>query len=37
MPHDEDSRKWMESEKKKLGRKDYFSYFDNIDADEKRF
>lgn len=37
MPKDENSRKWMESEKKKLGRKDYFSYFDNIDADEKRF
>ena len=29
--------KWMESEKKKLKRSDYFSYFDNIDADEKRF
>ncbi|MBI2105993.1 DUF5069 domain-containing protein [Candidatus Woesearchaeota archaeon] len=29
--------KWMENEKKKIGRNDYFSYFDNIDADEKRF
>lgn len=36
-PSDEDSKKWMESEKQKLGREDYFSYFDNIDADEKRF
>ena len=37
IPDDKDSKTWMESEKKKLGRNDYFSYFDNIDADEKRF
>lgn len=36
-PDDEDGKKWIESEKEKLGRDDYFSYFDNIDADEKRF
>ena len=36
-PDDEGSKKWLESEKKKLGRDDYFSYFDNLDADEKRF
>ncbi|HLC63525.1 MAG TPA: DUF5069 domain-containing protein [Candidatus Nanoarchaeia archaeon] len=36
-PKDKDSLAWMESEKKKLGRNDYFTYFDNIDADEKRF
>ena len=37
MPEDESSKKWLESEKKKLGKHDYFSYFDNLDADEKRF
>ena len=37
MPDDEGSKEWLESEKQKLGRNDYFSYFDNIDADEKRF
>ena len=36
-PKDKDSKKWMESEKKRLGRNDYETYFDNIDADEKRF
>ncbi|MBI4158973.1 DUF5069 domain-containing protein [Candidatus Woesearchaeota archaeon] len=36
-PNDRDSKKWMDGEKKKLGRDDYFTYFDNIDADEKRF
>lgn len=36
-PKDESSRKWLESEKKKLERNDYFTYFDNLDADEKRF
>ena len=36
-PDDEGSKKWLESEKKKLDRDDYFSYFDNLDADEKRF
>ena len=37
VPDTADKLKWMESEKKKLKRSDYFSYFDNIDADEKRF
>ena len=36
-PKDKDSIAWLESEKKRLGRNDYFTYFDNIDADEKRF
>jgi len=36
-PKDKSGMEWLESEKKKLGRKDYFSYFDNLDADEKRF
>ena len=36
-PKDKGSLAWMETEKKKLGRNDYFTYFDNIDADEKRF
>ena len=37
IPNDEDSIQWMESEKEKRGRDDYFSYFDNIDTDEGRF
>ncbi|HLC73260.1 MAG TPA: hypothetical protein VJH20_01335 [Candidatus Nanoarchaeia archaeon] len=37
IPNDEDSIQWMESEKEKRGRDDYFSYFDNIDTDEWRF
>lgn len=36
-PETPDKIKWLENEKKKLRRDDYFSYFDNIDADEKRF
>lgn len=36
-PKDKESQKWLDGEKKRLGRNDYFSYFDNIDADEKRF
>ncbi|MBI2507493.1 DUF5069 domain-containing protein [Candidatus Woesearchaeota archaeon] len=36
-PNDESSRKWLESEKNRLGRNDYFTYFDNLDADEGRF
>jgi len=36
-PKDKSSLAWMASEKKNLGRNDYFTYFDNIDADEKRF
>ena len=36
-PKDKESQKWLDGEKKKLGRNDYFTYFDNIDADEKRF
>lgn len=36
-PKDNESQKWLDGEKKKLGRDDYFSYFDNIEADEKRF
>jgi len=35
-PEDEESKKWLDEEKKRLG-KDYFTYFDNLDADEKRF
>ena len=36
-PKDDGSQKWLDSEKKRLGRNDYFTYFDNLDADEKRF
>jgi len=35
-PEDEESKKWIASEKERLG-KDYFTYFDNLDADEGRF
>jgi len=35
-PDDEESKKWIDSERERLG-KDYFTYFDNLDADEKRF
>jgi hypothetical protein len=36
-PEDEDSKNWLEEQKKSLGRDDYSTFFDNIDADEKRF
>ena len=36
-PKDKAGIAWMESEKKKRERNDYFSYFDNLDADENRF
>ena len=32
-PKDDDAKKWLDSEKKKLERNDYFTYFDNLDAD----
>jgi|SRR3989344_3073962 len=37
IPEDEESQEWLESEKKRIGKDNYFSYFDNIDADEGRF
>jgi hypothetical protein len=36
-PEDEGSKKWMEEQKATLNRDDYNTYYDNIDADEKRF
>ena len=36
-PQDADGKAWMAQQKKDLGREDYNTYFDNIDADEKRF
>ncbi len=36
-PEDDDSKKWLDGEKEKLGRDDYFTFFDHLDADEKRF
>jgi len=36
-PEDEDSKAWMKKQQEELGRDDYSTYFDNIDADEKRF
>ncbi|MAG52851.1 MAG: DUF5069 domain-containing protein [Nanoarchaeota archaeon] len=36
-PEDEESKQWLEEQKKALNRDDYSTYFDNIDADEKRF
>ena len=36
-PQDKESKAWLASEKKRLGRNDYETYFDNLDADEKRF
>ena len=35
-PVDESGKQWIEGEKKRLGR-DYFTFFDNLDADEGRF
>ena len=37
VPEDEESKKWLEEQKKSLGKEDSFTFFDNIDADEKRF
>jgi len=37
IPEDLDKKKWIESEKKRLRKNNYFSFFDNIDADEGRF
>lgn len=37
VPEDEDSKAWMKQQQEELGRSDYSTYFDNIDADEKRF
>ncbi len=34
---DEDSKKWLEENKKELGKESTFTFFDNLDADEKRF
>ena len=36
-PGDADSKSWLKSEQKRLGRNDYSTYFDNLDVDEKRF
>ena len=36
-PEDKASKQWLDSEKERLGKDDYFTYFDNLDADEKRF
>jgi len=36
-PDDEESKKWLDEEKERMGKEDDFTYFDNLDADEKRF
>src|SRR3989344_4416679 len=36
-PEDKESKQWLNGEKKRLGKDDYFTYFDNLDADEGRF
>jgi len=38
-PDDEEDKQWIEDEKKRLGkeRETYYTWFDNIDADEGRF
>jgi hypothetical protein len=36
-PEDEDGKKWLDGEKEKLGRNDYSTFFDHLDADEGRF
>ena len=36
-PDNEESKAWLQKEQERLGRKDYYSYFDNLDADEERF
>ena len=37
IPTEPGKKEWIESEKKRLGKDNYFSFFDNIDADEGRF
>jgi hypothetical protein len=37
VPDTDDSKAWMKKQQEGLGRSDYTTYFDNIDADEKRF
>ena len=37
VPGNDKSKDWMKKQQEELGRSDYFTYFDNIDADEKRF
>ncbi len=36
-PQDEEAQKRLAEWKKELGRSDYFTYFDHLDADEGRF
>ncbi len=36
-PETEDRKKWFREQQEALGRDDYFTYFDNLDADEGRF
>tara|TARA_Y100000310_G_C20462308_1_gene705956 strand:- start:342 stop:707 length:366 start_codon:yes stop_codon:yes gene_type:complete len=36
-PDNEQGRAWLKKEQERLGRSDYYSFFDNLDADEKRF
>ena len=36
-PEDEGSKKWLQEQKEALGREDINTYFENLDADEKRY
>ena len=38
-PEDEEGKQWIEDEKKRLEKLEYsyYTFFDNLDADEKRF
>ena len=37
VPQDEEGRQWLDAKQAELGRRDYFSYFDQLDAEEGRF
>jgi len=37
VPRDEEAKQQFAGWQKELGRADYFSYFDHLDADEGRF
>ena len=36
-PEGEEGMRWLREQQARLGREDYFTYFDNLDADEGRF
>ena len=37
VPQDDEGRAWLKEKQSELGRRDYFTYFDQLDAEEGRF